>query len=797
MKYNKIVIALTFTITTFFITSAQAQEKAPTGRLTGSVLDENLKEPIPYVTVAVRESRENDVLTGQLTDSQGKFELRDLPVGKLIVAFQFIGYEAVWQEVTIRENRTIDLGTLFMREDVALLESVEITAERSTVEQKIDRKVIHIGKDLSTIGATAADLMVNIPSVDVDQDGNLSMRGNENVRILIDGKPTNLDAAQLLQQIPSSTIQKIELITNPSAKFNPEGMSGIINVVLHKNTNLGFNGNVSSGVTSGQETRFNGSVDLNYRTKKVNFFGTYGNNLGKSPVAGSVFRPEDASGEQWESYRDRRSHLYKVGVDYFLTDRTTFSGYAIRNTFENELWRATDIAYPEDRRLDFGQQYQSEQANTTTTTNFDIRHQLSKGHTMELEVDYNAFQQEEMADFRFTGERIPTEAAAETLTTDRDHTTINLDYTYPLAVGRKLEMGGEVRLQNTENGYLTTHPGFRDARYSFDRDIYSWYATYGQGLGRWSYQIGARLEHFETDGVLVQPEVEAQRFRDQIFSVYPSAFLTYVPDPEKRRDTYSLNVSRRVDRPNLTQINPIRAWSSARVTNIGNPALIPQFTNSVEINYTRQLKEGSITTGTFYRRIFDEITRFGFNDPQNPENVWFSYNNYENNSAYGFEVSGNYALASWWSFTTSFDLYAQTQRGVVQDELRSVRNVLYNFRMNHSFKANKRLTFQLVSLYRGANTNLQYKTLAFYFVNVGARYSILKGKGTLSLNFNDLFHTQQFSFEAERPVMQIGAFSWDSQTVFAGFSYRFGNKGSQALKRKKRDARETKNSGGF
>lgn len=357
-------------------------------------------------------------------------------------------------------------------------------------------------------------------------------------------------------------------------------------------------------------------------------------------------------------------------------------------------------------------------------------------------------------------------------------------------------MGGEVRIQNTQNQYQTTNASLNNSRYDFDREIYSGYVSYRHDMKKWSYQLGLRLESFSMVGRLEESGEPNQRFSSPVFSLYPSAFISYVPDPESQKVAFNLSISRRVDRPNLSQVTPIRVWSSPRITNIGNPALVPQFTNSIELNYTRQLKEGSVTTGVFLRRIEDEITRFGFNDPENPENIFFSYNNYQNNSAYGFELSGNYKLAPFWSFTASFDVYAQTQRGVIQNELREVDNVLYNFRMNHSFKASPKLTFQVVNLYRGANTNLQYKRLAFHFINIGGRYTVLKGNGTLSVNFNDIFKTQQNSFEGERPLLQKGVFDWDSRTITIGYSHRFGN-GKKALsKRKQRDRNETR-SGAF
>ena len=767
------------------------------GTLQGVVKDANLGEPLPFVTITIHDKSSGELVGGQITDEKGRFTIKDLPLKSLSMTLQFIGYEKYTQELQLSENqRSINLGPIAITEEVSLLEGVEIVAERSTIEQKIDRKVINIGKDLASTGPTAAELMVNIPSVDVDQNGNVSLRGNENVRILVDGKPTNLDASQLLQQIPSTSIQKIELITSPSAKYNPEGMSGIINVVLRKNASLGLNGNVSAGLTRGQATRFSGSTDLNYRSEKINLHGNYGNNHGRYLTNGNIDRFSDASSEVWNSTREPTSHLFKVGLDYFLSDNTTISGYTIQNDFDQERTSNTYIFYPEGTFLGFGQDYRSISESRTGTYNFDVKHKWGdNGQNLELEVDLNDYESQENADFLLTSEINPPENALETIFLDRQNTTVNLDYVNPINGDIKLELGAEARLQRTQNDYDTSNPNFSDANYDLNRDIYSLYATFSQDLGQWSYQLGSRLERFTGTGGLVQPGEGSQVFEDDILSLYPSGFIRFVPDPSSEKDAFNLNASRRVDRPNLTQLNPIRLWSSARINNVGNPALAPQFTNSIEFNYVRQLKQGSVTTGVFFRRIYDEITRFGFNDPDTEGNILFSYNNYDNNSAYGFELSGNYSFASWWSVNSSFDIYSQTQRGVAVDALTEVQNVLLNFRMNHSFKATKRLTLQLFGMYRGANTNLQYKTLAFYFMNIGGRYKVLNSKGTVSLNFTDVFRDQQFSFEGDRPVPQAGVFQWDSRAVFFGFSYRFGSAGKRLLSRKKRDQMETKSAG--
>ena len=459
-----------------------------------------------------------------------------------------------------------------------------------------------------------------------------------------------------------------------------------------------------------------------------------------------ISRPGDPSDENWVSSRTPTSHLIKGGVDYSLSDRTVISAYSIQNVFNQTSDRFTSITFPIESARDISQTYISDVDNRNSTYNFDIKHNfLKEGANVELEVDYSDFNSTDLADFTFEGEGSRQSVAFEDIGIKRENTTINLDFTNPFGNGNKLELGVEARIQNTRNSYETDNLDFNTSTYDFDRDIYSAYASYSRNKGKWSYQLGARAEGFSMEGTLKEEGLPDQQFKSPIFSIYPSAFLSYVPDPEKRKNTFNVSLSRRVDRPNLVQLTPIRVWSSPRITNIGNPDLIPQFTNSIEFNYTRQLKDGSITSGVFARQIQDEITRFAFTTADNPDNILFSYDNYRDNNAFGFEFSGNYKLTSFWSFNGSFDIYMQKQRGLIRDELREVDNILYNFRTNHSFKVSKRLTFQLIGLYQGPNTNLQYKRLSFYFVNIGGRYSMFDGNGTLSISFNDIFKNQQFS----------------------------------------------------
>ena len=285
--------------------------------------------------------------------------------------------------------------------------------------------------------------------------------------------------------------------------------------------------------------------------------------------------------------------------------------------------------------------------------------------------------------------------------------------------------------------------------------------------------------------------------------------FTYNPS---EKNQYQLSYSRRVDRPGIQQVNPIREWSTPLISSFGNTQLEPQFTNSLEVNYTRKLKKGSVTSGVFYRAISDEINRAVFVDRIDLSKVILTHANFSNTNAYGFEISGNYKPFTWWNFNTSFDIFSQEQKGLSERLNNSsnnpttndivtttveVQNTVWNFRMNNNFKATKQLTFSLFASYRGANKDLQFDVEPMYFVNIGARYSFAKDKATVSINYNDIFNTMRFAFESERPYTQLGEFTWESNTIFVGLSYRFGGDKFKAKSRKRRDTNEKSGGGVF
>lgn len=782
------------------IATANAQNS---GTVSGKIIEKSNKAPISYATVSIKEN--GKVVSGVNTDDNGDFTIKNLALKSYTIEIQYIGFRKYIGSVILSENKKTATVNVSLEEEATQLKGVNIVAERSTIEQKIDRKVINVGKDLTTAGASASDIMNNIPSVNVDQDGKLSLRGNENVRVLIDGRPTNLDPAQLLKQIPSTSIKKIELITNPSAKYNPEGMSGIINIVLHKNANTGFNGSYSGGITFGETAKYNQSLDLNYKTGKVNFFGNGGTNFGTYFNDGYIAKTDNTIVQDLKISNENDSYLYKIGMDYLIDDHNTLSFYTTQNKATGLGYVDTSIDYinsPENI-LNMYQKSKYEGPNKTGNYNLAYKHIFKKeGHTLDFEGNYSDTEQTQNASFDTettkTDNTSSNVAYNDFINDERKLSTFNVDYVNPLNEKTTLEAGAEARITRTENNYTTSNPLAADkvVNYIYDTDIYSAYVTFGQKYTKFSYQLGARFESYKVGANFNNG---AEKFDDDYITLYPSAYLTYNLND---KNTLQLSYSRRVDRPSLEQTKPIREFSTPLITSVGNSELRPQFTNSIEANYTKTMEKGSITTGVFVRSINDQISRTLSPDPSNPGyKQILSYTNYDHNTSYGFEVSLNYKLTKWWDIQPSVDFSSIKQQGVVfkdanSPEEKNVTTSAFNARMNSNFKASKRLSFLLFGFYRGPVEDVQQKRKQMYKMDMGSRYTLLDNKMNISLRFNDVFNTMKYAFDADYPYPQSGQFTWESQTVYLGLTYNFGGGKIKNLQRKQREDNTNKGGGG-
>lgn len=811
MKFKILIICL---LAQFVSMHAQTSVPATLlpGSINGKVIEKKTGEPIPYATISVRD--EGKVISGGITKDNGSFTVGNLPLKQLTVEVQYIGFKKYTSTFTLSDgDKTISLKTIALEEEATQLNEVAIVKERSTIEQKIDRKVVNVGKDLVASGTTASEMLNNIPTLSVDaQTKEISLRGNSNVRVLIDGKPSNIEVGQLLQQIPSSSIKQVELITNPSAKYNPEGMSGIINIILHKNANTGFNGSFNTGVTFGITPKTNSALNLNYKVGKVNLYTNYGFNHGLNANHGFV-NSENPTRESEQDFRFRNknnSHLFKLGFDYYIDDKNTLSAYTNQNLTHLDGNSRTDVDYLVDgpTTRDSFQTSINENENKNQTYDLVFKHDFEKkGENIEFQANFSNTNNEENTDYVDTlFDPTETTFSNNDIKTETNYTQFNIDYTNPISEKVKLEIGFESRFQDTSSDFdnSRTPDYLAENEFTFKRDIHALYTNYSKKWDKWSAQLGFRAEVYNLEAdfqtVSTEPsENDQKNVDDDIFTIYPSAFINYSPS---EKNSFNFNYSRRVDRPSIGQINPIREWTTPTIESRGNPSLVPQFTNSFEVNYTRTIKIGTVTTGVFYRRINDEISRVTYIDPNNEVRRILSWDNFKDNNAYGVEASANLKFTKWWGANISADSYFKTVRGIVQNgiteeyERKEIDVTTFNARMNNTFTASKNLRFQLFGMFRGRDLSLQGERKSMYKADIGATYNILKGKGTITLRYNDIFENMRFAFDGRIPYRQYGAFYWESQTFYAGINYNFGGGKNRAMQRKQRDQNETQGGGG-
>ncbi|UZO80078.1 TonB-dependent receptor [Aquimarina sp. ERC-38] len=767
-----------------FIILLQSFLYGQTSTLSGKIMVAGTTEPLPFTNITLK-TKESTILSGTITDDKGNFRISDIAVGSYILDIEFIGFVPQQIDIKVESKKNYDLGIKYLTEQTEILESVTITAQKSTVEQRLDRKIVTVGKDLVALGPSAADLMNNLPAVSVNSDGNISFRGSDNVRILIDGKLSNLEnPADILQQIPSNTIKKIELISNPSAKYSPDGLNGMINIILKKTAKKGWNTALSTNLTIAQKEQYNSNISINFKPGKTNYYLNYSNGYGDQVTDGVVNRFDLNSSQVTRNLNNRRSNVVRIGADFTPTSQTTLSIFTNQNFYNALFDGEKQVLFTEESQNNFALNDILTRDNYTQVYNTDYKWSIDGNlHFLELEANYNRFESDAKNDFRFSG-ATTVPSYLENIDDQRSVFTLNLDYKVPLSKKSTLEIGGESRINKITNTYIVTNAQLENSQLQYDRDIYSSYLMYTAYPGRFEINVGSRFEYYLVNARFDAERSDKELFSQKLFSVFPSVFIGYQPSPESVHQ-YQISYGRRIERPSFNQVNPIRQTTTPQILATGNLGLTPQFSNILEASHLYRLGIGTISSGVFYRFVKDEINRIGIFDQEDPNLLRLSYDNFERNQAYGAEISSNLKLTSWWRTNTSVEFYTRQQEGAIEGEKVSVRNTLTNLKWTNNFTLFKQVSASLFAFYSGPQDVLQYRLKFNYYINAGLRYNFVNGKGSISLNANDILGTRRFAFKTFRTVFQEGEFLRDTQQVFIGLSYRFGGKLS-SLSRKKR-----------
>lgn len=800
MKKLLLSLLLLFAVKSF----SQTKENANLGTISGIIFEAKNKQFIPFATIICKDNLQKTI-SGGISNKKGKFIIKNLPLDSIYISIQFIGYKSFTKKIKLsNENLNATLNPIYLEEDTNNLDEVIVEAETSTLIQKIDRKIYIVGKDLNAAGTNSLELLENIPSIQVDfQNGSINLRGNNNVRVLIDGKPSNLSSSQVLKQIPSSTVKSVEIITNPSAKYNPEGMSGIINIILKKNTTIGFNGSVSFGAEHSINTRPSGSFDFNYRVGKINFYGNYGLDWGKFETF-SFFDRLDKNLRQDINFLDNSTtHFAKAGVDFYINPKNTLSFYTTQSFTDTNFSVGTKTIL--NNNLIFDTENLAIFKLKENAYNLDYKIDLTeKGEYLEFEISYSKVSNPEDDNISENLNSTNKEYNYENLIQNNNSIfLINLDYSKPINNG-VLELGLETRIQNTFHKINTNQEieavGNTPAKpvgnstLNYDREIYSTYINISKEYNKFSLQAGLRFEQFNLEGIFSNTQqTNLDPIKDKIFSIYPSAYLTYSPS---EKNQFQIGYSRRVDRPGIGQVTPIQEWTSPLSVSVGNRYLIPQFTNSFELNYTKTIKKGFLSFGTFYRKTKDIIGRVFNTDITNIDRQILSYANYNSAESYGFEFSARFKPLNWWTLRPSTNLYFQDNQGFINNNLEVTNNTLFTARISNSFKASKKLRFSLSASYKGENENVLAKIDDYFLVNAAVRYTVFDGNGSISLRGTDIFDGYKLDFSTTNPFPQIGQFTLEYSSIYLGFTYNFGSGKNRERDRKYREENETQGSGG-
>lgn len=798
MKKNlfyKIILLSTFLINLNLIaqTSPRTQnpQMSPEGTLKGKLIDAQTGQIIEYGNVVLFSMRDSSMVTGTISDNQGNFSLSKLPFGMYFLRASFIGYsDAVVDTIRIRPNEmNVDLGILRLDESSIELGSVVITGEKEMIINNLDKKIINVEKDLTTVGGTGVDVVQNIPSVSVDIDGNVSYRGNPNIRILVDGKPSELlglGSGDILANIPAADIESVELVTNPSARYDPEGTGGILNIILKKKINGGLNGTISATVGTGD--KYNGSLNLSYRLPSVNFFGSFDSRLSQNDTWGNSLRTNDFNGtisyldQSSDGLFERMGYNFTTGVDYFLDNYNTltfsFRGRAnswnsngiTQNTTLNAL---DEITRYFERTNDNERKMRALNYTLSYKRTFD-----TKGAELTSDIIFGDFKMDRDENFvqsNFDLNKLPTgepDLLQKGLSDNKNKQwTIQTNYINPIEGFGRIETGYQISLRNfnSKNDYLNFDYNINDwsndlsrkRNFEYKENIYAVYGIYSNNYKDFKFQFGLRAEQADVAG---DELLDTTSFSKNYFALYPSVHLVQsLPDFQE----IQLSYSRRVERPNNRRLNPYVDRSDSLNIFYGNPELNPEFINSLELGYSKLFGKSAITSSLFYRNTEDAITNYTIvREDGVTESTW---RNLAKNTSFGLELTASSPLFNWMRANASFTYFRNKFEGF--DLL--AEDYSWMSRLNTTFTPAKDFSFQINLNYDAPNFSLQGTTKEQFSADVGMKKDFMDGQLSLTFRVSDVFNTREWESETFGPNFLTTSYrKFESRVAYLGISYR-------------------------
>jgi outer membrane receptor protein involved in Fe transport len=745
----------------FLSADIQAQQSNK-GEISGKVVDKPSALALPFATVSIFDEA-GELVEGNITDEDGLFALK-VPFGSYYAVIEFMGYEAFKTEIfkLNKENSEFNLGVVGLESGLSNLDEVIVAGEKPFMELALDKRIFNVAEDLANAGRTTSDILMNLPSVTVDTQGNVRLRGSDNVRILVDGKPSGLvsfKGSRGLQQLPASMVERIEIITNPSARYEAEGMAGVINIILKKETNSGFNG--SFEVIAGTPTNLGLAANINYRHKKINWFVNYGIAKRIVPRRGTLYQEAFGgdttfiSDQSTEGTVNSIDNNIRAGLDYFFNENSILTAsYSLRRSDARRLTniRYNDYLFNMDNMQSYSLRTQDEtekEPNSeyliTYKRNFD-----KKGHeltTVLTYLDYWENSDQLFTEDTFSPEGVPDLSRSLVQTSINDEFEkqylIQVDYVKPIGAEGKFETGIRSSFRNMENDFVVKEqneqgefepmPGL-DNIFLYRENIHALYGILGNKTNKLSYQGGLRTEWTDIKTTLIKTKEENPR---NYVNLFPSAHLTYNFTDE---NGLQFSYSKRVRRPFYNDLSPFVTFSDARNFFSGNPDLEPEFTDAFELGHIKYFEKGTLFSTVFFRNSVDKIERIRTVD--NEGNATTLPQNLNGEQSFGLEFTTDYAIFPWWKVDVNLNFfYANIDGSNVQTEF-TATTYSWNARQNSRFTFGNGIIAQVRANYQARQQIAQGIRKGIFFMDLSASKDILKKRGTLVLNITDIFNSR-------------------------------------------------------
>lgn len=806
-KLKYIITLLLFT--TFFTNFAQQVAPDKKIRLTGKVIEKTSKLPLEYATVTIENSTLKKVVTGGITDDKGKFSI-DVPIGNYNIKIEFISFKTLEIKKELQENT--DLGIVMIEDDTEQLDEVSIVMEKSTVEIKLDKKVYNVGQDMMVKGGTISDVLDNVPSVSVDVEGNVSMRGNDDVKILIDGKPSGMagiNIAEALRLLPADAVDKIEVITNPSARYDAEGGGGILNIILKKGKAQGVNGTFTA--TTGDPANHGVSGNINFRSENFNLFTTTGYNYRKGP-GNSTNNSEyfDTNGnttgfvdQKNNNERLRKSFNTNFGMEWFLTKSTTWTNtFSYRKSSGDNPENVTFQNFNPNHDYLFTRTRDNISSNESENVEFatNLMHRFKKeGHKLTVDA---SFSRNDDTDDVFISDRILKTngiTSFEKNLTDQlqRNNLIQIDYVLPVGEKSQFEAGYRGNFNELTTDYQANikenegDPFINDSRYSnileYKEKVNAFYTQFGSKINKFSYLLGLRWEDSDIDiNLITNKEYNNKKYND----FFPSIFFAY---EFNESSSASISYSRRVSRPRSRFINPFMSNSSNINRFQGNPDLNPSFTDAFDLGYLQRWNQVTLNTSMYLNKttdVFQFVRRESGEIIDGAAVVISSPINLATQYRFGFEFTVSYNPYKWWKLNGNFNFFRnQTEGDYSYINLQTGKEVYQNFD-NTAYSWFSRITskvnlpygidWQTNAMYMAPQKSAQGKSKGMIGVNLALSKDVLKDKGTIALNVNDLFNSRKRIMDNYLPtVTSHSEMQWRERQITLSFTYRFNKKKSE------------------